>query len=146
MSISGGRSSKSPTAVMFTAAAALALVLAACGGGDNGGGGGGGGTGYVIQVAIANEKTEQMSIQLDESEAKTLETCTGAVFTFDLPATDWVLTVNGESAVDSLDLDPSYLDKNLVANLWLHDDGTLEVERVVPGSNIQAPAKPSICT
>ncbi len=145
MSISGGRSRTTRRGLLL-AITATALVLAACGGGGGGGGGNGDITDYVIRVAIANETTEQATVQLDDSEVQTLETCTGAVFIFNLPATDWVLTVNGQPAVDSLDLDPAYLDKNLVANLWLHDDGTLEVERVVPGSNIQAPAKPSICT
>jgi hypothetical protein len=145
MSISGGRSRKSGGAVLLGAVASLALVLAACGGGD-GGGGGGDATEYEIQVAIANETTEQMTIRLDDGEPQTLETCTGNVFIFNLPATDWVVYVNDQPAIDSLDLDPNYLDKNLVANLWLHEDGTLEVERVQPGSNIQKPAKPSICT
>jgi hypothetical protein len=144
MSISGGRSRRTGRGLLL-AITATALVLAACGGGG-GNGDGGDVTEYHIQVAIANETTEQATVQLDDSEVQTLETCTGDVFIFNLPATDWVLTVNGQPAVDSLDLDPAYLDKNLVANLWLHDDGTLEVERVVPGSNIQAPAKPSICT
>ncbi len=83
MSISGGRSRKSG-AVLLGAVASLALVLAACGGGD-GGGGGGDATEYEIQVAIANETTEQMTIRLDDGEAQTLETCTGNVFIFSLP-------------------------------------------------------------
>ncbi len=84
MSISGGRSTKSG-AVLLGAVASLALVLAACGGGDGGGGGGGAATEYEIQVAIANETTEQMTIRLDDGEAQTLETCTGNVFIFSLP-------------------------------------------------------------
>lgn len=145
MSSNGGRSRKSGGAAWLGAVTALALVLAACGGGD-GGGGGGDTTDYQIQVAIANETTEQMTIRLDDGETQTLETCTGNVFFFNLPATDWVVYVNDQPAVDSLDLDPNYLDKNLVANLWLNEDGTLDVERVQPGSNIAKPAKPSICT
>ena len=99
-----------------------------------------------MKVAFANETAEAATLQLDDGDVTSVETCTGGVFEFNLPATDWVLKVNGEPGVDSLEIDPNYLDKNLVANLWLHEDGTLEVERVQPGSQIQPPAKPSICT
>lgn len=147
MSISGRQPTAAGRAAVVAATVTLALVLAACGGGDNGGGGGGGGdTQYIIQVAIANETTEDATIELTDAEPQTLATCKGNVYTFNLPVTDWILSVNGQPVVDSLDLDPNYLDKNLVANLWLNEDGTVDVERVQPGSNIQKPAQPSICT
>ncbi|HSM37783.1 MAG TPA: hypothetical protein VK838_00485 [Candidatus Limnocylindrales bacterium] len=123
--------------------ASMVLVLAACGGG--GGGGGDATSEYVIRVAIANETADTATLQVNDGEPQTVDTCTGGVFIFNLPATDWVLTVNSETAVDSLELDPNYLDKNLVTNMWLYSDGRLEVERTIPGSNIQAPPKLIIC-
>lgn len=129
-------------AVPMAAVAIVALLLAACGGGN----GGNGEVTNVIRVAFANETDSDATIQLNDSEPTVVESCKGGVFIFDLPATDWVVTVNGETAVDSLELEPTHLDSNLVANLWLHEDGTLETERVLPGSNIQAPASLSICT
>ena len=145
MSISRGQipavGRRTPVAVVV--GATLALLLAACGGGN--GGNGNGGSEYVMRVAIANETAEAATLQVGEGEPQMVESCNGAVLIFNLPATDWVLTVNGEPAVDSLELDPSYLDRNLVANMWLHEDGALDVERVLPGSNIQAPPRLIIC-
>lgn len=145
MSISEGQpgTTNRRTPLAIVALAMAALVLAACGGG--GGGGGGETSEFVVRVAIANETADVATLQVNDGEPQTVDSCTGGVFIFNLPATDWVLTVNGQAAVDSLEIDPLYLDKNLVSNMWLYEDGRLEVERTVPGSNIQAPPRLIIC-
>jgi hypothetical protein len=57
-----------------------------------------------------------------------------------------VLTVNGEPAIDSLEYQPNELDNDVAARLWLHEDGTVELQSFLPGSNISAPTALSICT
>jgi hypothetical protein len=121
----------------------LGLVLAACGGG---GGNGNGDAAYTLRVAFANETEEEASIQMDGGEAQVVESCKGGVFNFPMPETDWILTVNGETAIDSLEYQDTELDNDVAARLWLHEDGSLELDSFLPGSNIQAPAGISICT
>jgi hypothetical protein len=123
------------------------LLIAACGGG---GGGGGGETAFTLRVAFANESADTASLQINSGEtqgtAQEVETCKGRVLMFDMPETEWVLTVNGETAIDSLEYQPNQLDNDVAARLWLREDGTIELESFSPGSNISAPAALSICT
>lgn len=130
---------------VVAAVATLGLLIAACGGG-NGGNGGNGESGFTLRVAFANETAEAATLALDDGEPQTVESCKGGVFMFEMPATDWVLTVNGETAIDSLEYQPNELDNDVAAKLWLHEDGTVELQSFLPGSNIQAPAGISICT
>ena len=144
MSTSTGPSRGRGRARLRTVAAVttLAVLLIGCGGGNGGGGGGGA---AVLGVAFANETDTQATLQLGEGEPVTVESCKGGVFRFDLPDADWILTVNGEPAIDSIELDPNYLGRNMVADLWLNEDGTVDVNRVLPGTNISAPTSTLIC-
>jgi hypothetical protein len=63
-----------------------------------------------------------------------------------MPVEAWILTVNGETAIDSLEKQPNELDNDVATLVWLHDDGTIEVKSFLPGSNISAPTGLSICT
>ncbi len=126
----------------IAALAALGLLIAACGGGSGGGGGGN----FVIRVAFANQTDAPATLQMADGEPVEVESCRGGVFTFPMPETDWVLTVNGETAIDSLEQDPQDIDNNVAARLWLREDGTTELESLLPGSNITPPATLSICT
>lgn len=122
----------------------LGLLVAACGGG---GGGGGGDATYTLRVAFANETDAEAALALNDGEAQVVESCKGGVYLFTMPATDWVLTVNGETAIDSIEQNPLHIDNNdAAARLWLHEDGSIELESFAPGSNISAPAALSICT
>lgn len=123
--------------------AVLGLVLAACGGG---GGGGGGDTTYTLRVAFANETDAEAALAMNDGEAQTVASCKGGVFTWQMPVEGWILTVNGETAIDSLEYQPNELDNDVAARLWLHEDGSIELESFLPGSNISAPAALSICT
>jgi hypothetical protein len=129
----------------FAAVALLGLVVAACGGGNGGNGGNGEGS-YTLRVAFANETDASADLALNDGEPQTVETCKGGVFSWGMPFEDWILTVNGETAIDSLDYQPNELDQDVAARLWLHEDGSLELESFLPGSNISAPAALSICT
>lgn len=144
MSNSGGQFQ--PTGRFRSAMAAvtmLGLVLAACGGGSGNGNGGGG---HTLRVSFANETADAAELQLNDGEPQTVETCKGGVFTFAMPVEAWTLTVNGETAIDSLEYQANELDNDVAAKIWLHDDGTIELQSFLPGSNIQAPAALSICT
>ncbi|HEX6127854.1 MAG TPA: hypothetical protein VF071_02425 [Candidatus Limnocylindria bacterium] len=134
-----------PAVAAMAAIAALGLVLAACGGGG-GGNGNGDGSGFTLRVSFANETADVATLQLDDGEPVTVESCKGGVFSFEMPATDWILTVNGETAIDSLEYQPNELDNDVAARMWLYEDGRLELESFLPGSNISAPATISICT
>ena len=135
-----------PAAPAMVVAAALGLVLAACGGGGGGGNGNGDGSGFTLRVSIANETADVATLQLDDGEPQTVESCKGGVFSFEMPFTDWILTVNGETVIDSLEYQPNELDNDVAARLWLNEDGSTEVQSFLPGSNISAPATISICT
>jgi hypothetical protein len=128
------------------AVAALGVLVAACGGGSNGGGD----QAFTMRVAFVNETEETATVQVNsgetQGEAQEVESCKGRVLTFPMPETDWVVTVNGETAIDSLEYEPTQLDNDVAARLWLHEDGSLELESFGPGSNISAPAALSICT
>lgn len=127
------------------AVALLGLVMTACGGG--GGGGGNGEGGYTLRVAFANETDAPAELSLNDGEPQTVESCKGGVYLFTMPDTDWVLAVNGETAIDSIEQNPLHFDNNdATARLWLHEDGSVELENFAPGSNISAPAALSICT
>ena len=133
-----------PVTLAFAALAALGLLLAACGGGGGNGNGNGGGE-FTLRVSFANETEAEATLQLNDGTAQTVESCKGGVFTFDMPATDWILTVNGETAIDSLEYQPNELDQDVAAQLWLNEDGTVELQSFSPGSNITAPAALTIC-
>jgi hypothetical protein len=124
------------------AVVALSLLLAACGGGENGGGDGA----YALKVSFGNQTDAPAELVFNDGEPITVESCRGGVYTFEMPETDWVLTVNGETAIDSLNQDPMDLDNNAIARLWLREDGTIDLQAFEPGSNVTPPATLSICT
>jgi len=125
------------------AIALLGLVLAACGGG---GGGGGGDDLYTLRVAFANESDAEATVALNDGNPQAVESCKGAILTWQMPVEDWILTVNGETAIDSLQYQPNQLDQDVAARLWLHEDGSIELESFSPGSNIAGITALSICT
>ena len=131
---------------LAAAAIALALILAACGGG----GGGGGATTFKLRVAIVNETADDATITLDVAgvpgEAQILETCRGRVFEFDLPeGEDWTLTVNAAVAIDSVALAENLRDRNLIGEVTVLEDGTVEQESLTTGALIGPPAQSGIC-
>jgi hypothetical protein len=133
-------------AALVAATIALALILAACGGG----GGGGGATTFKLRVAIVNETATDATITLDVAgvpgEEQALPTCRGQVFEFDLPeGEDWTMTVNGEIAIDSLALEENQRDRNLIGEVTVLEDGTVEQESLAPGALIGPPAQSGIC-
>lgn len=131
-------------APMAAAVMILALLLAACGGG--GGGGGNGDVSGVMKVAVANKTEAEATIQLSDGEPQTMEACKGAVFTFNLPTTDWVLTIDGQTAIDSTTLSSDLLDVNIVADLVLESDSSITVNRVDRGANIMPPSSFGLCS
>jgi hypothetical protein len=126
------------------AVALLGLVVAACGGG--GGGGGGGDELYTMRVSFANETDAEATLALNDANPQVVESCKGGIFTWEMPAEDWIFTINGETAIDSLEYEFNQLDNDVAARLWLHEDGSIELESFQPGSNITAPAAIAICT
>jgi hypothetical protein len=144
MANSGGRRRRArPGAV---AIAGLGLLIAACGGG----GGGGGDQDFTLRLAFTNESAETATVQLNsgetQGEPQEVETCKARVLTFAMPATEWVVTVNGETAIDSLEYQPNEIDNDVAARLQLNEDGTLTLESFLPGSNVNAPPALGICT
>jgi hypothetical protein len=124
------------------------ILLAACGGG----GGGGGDAAFKLRLAITNETPDAATVTLDvdgePGEPQSLDSCKGQLFTFDLPAdpATWTVTINDQIAVDSTQLDPNLIDKNLIGSALVHEDGTLEItEEIVPGALISPPAQSGIC-
>lgn len=120
----------------------MALLLAACGGG---GGGGNNDVAGVLSLAVANKTEAEATLQLGTGEPQTMEACKGAVFSFDLPTTDWVLTINGQSAIDSTTLSSDLLDVNIVADLVIESDGSITTNRIQRGANIQPPSSYGLC-
>ena len=132
---------------LVAAALALAVILAACGGG---GGGGNGATTFKLRVATVNETPTDATITLDVAgvpgEEQILETCRGRVFEFDLPeGEDWTMTVNGEVAIDSLAIADNLRDRNLIGEVTVLEDGTVEQESLTTGALIGPPAQSGIC-
>jgi hypothetical protein len=128
--------------------AMLGFVLAACGGG--GGGGGGGDGALILKVAVVNETTDDLAVTLDvggvAEQEQTLETCKAEVYTFTLPDGEWVLALNGQTVIDSFELETNLVDRNLTAEVQANDDGTVTLTRVQPGSQVSKPAQAGICT
>ena len=130
---------------LAAAVIALALILAACGGG------GGGATTFKLRVATINETTATATFSLDvggvPGEPQELESCKATVFTFDLPADPetWTFTANSEIAIDSATLEDVQRDKNLIAEVTLHEDGSVEQESLSVGGGISPPAGSGIC-
>jgi hypothetical protein len=120
----------------------LGLAVAACGGG---GGGGNGDRVYTLRVSFANETEAEATLALNDANPQAVESCTGGVYSWEMPPEGWVLTVNGETAIDSLEYDPSQLDNNVVARAWLHEDGTVELIDLAPGASVNAPTVTTIC-
>lgn len=125
------------------------ILLAACGGG---GGGGNGDAALKLRLSTVNETLEPATVTLDvdgePGEPQTLDSCKGTVFVFDLPfdPATWAVTINGEIAIDSTQLDPNLIDKNLIGEVLILEDGTIEVtEEITPGALIGAPAQSGIC-
>jgi hypothetical protein len=145
---SEARSRLRPSALAAALVAALVVVLAACGGG--GGGGGGGDSALKLRVAVINETSDDLAISLDATEPgepQTLATCRGEVYAFDLPeGEEWVLTLNGQTVIDSLDLEANLIDRNLTAEVQANEDGTVKLERIQAGSQVSRPAQLGICT
>ena len=126
--------------------AIFGLVLAACGGG--GGGGNGDESGFVLTIAIVNETEGDLSVSLDSiepGEPVVVASCTARVQTFDIPIDDWQVTYNGESVIDSLEMDPNLLDRNLIARIDAKPDGTFNQHTLAVGRNIGAPAAAGLC-
>ncbi len=125
------------------------ILLAACGGG---GGGGDGDAAFKLRVAATNETAESATVSLavdgTAGEPQTLESCKGKAFEFDIPAdpATWTLMFNDQVAIDSTQLDPNLIDKNLIAGVLLHEDGSVEItDEVQPGALIGAPSASGIC-
>jgi hypothetical protein len=129
--------------------ATFALVLTACGGGGGGGGNGGGTSDYTFKAAVVNETEGPIDVTLDTAgvpgDPTTLESCTATVVEYAIPLDDWTLTVGGQTAVDSLAMDKNLIDKNLIADITLKADGTIDLKRLAPGAIIGAPAAFGIC-
>ena len=125
------------------------ILLAACSGGS---GGGGGDAAFKLRLATVNETPETATITFDvdgePGEPQELDTCKGTLLTFDLPAdpATWAVTINDNIAVDSTQLDPNLIDKNLIGEVTVQEDGTIEItEDIQPGALISPPAATGIC-
>jgi hypothetical protein len=133
--------------VWLAVIAVLSVVLVACGGG---GGGGGGGGALRLRVAVVNETAEDLAISLDVDEApgepQVLETCKADIYEFDIPDGDWVLALNGQTVIDSFELEANLLDRNLTAEVQANEDGTVTLTRIQAGSQVSRPAQLGICT
>ena len=56
------------------------------------------------------------------------------------------MSVNDEIAIDSTQLDPNLIDKNLIGSLRVNEDGSFEfTEEIKPGALISPPAASGIC-
>jgi hypothetical protein len=135
-------------ALAGVAFACALILLAACGGGS----GGGGDAAYKLRLATTNETAEPATVTLDvdgtPGEPQMLESCKATLFTFDLPAdpATWAVTINGEIAIDSTQLDPNLIDKNLIGSVRINEDGSIEtMEEITPGALIAPPAASGIC-
>jgi hypothetical protein len=137
-----------PRLAWLALVAVLGVVLAACGGG--GGGGGGGDGGLKLVVAVVNETTDDLTVSLDvggeAGQVQTLATCKAEIYTFTLPDGEWVLALNGQTVIDSFELETNIVDRNLIAEVQANDDGTVTLTRVSPGSQVSKPAQAGICT
>ena len=92
--------------------------------------------------------TVTLDVDGEPGEPQTLDSCKGTVFVLDLPAdpATWTVTINDQIAVDSTQLDPNLIDKNLIGAVIVKEDGTVEVtEQIVPGALIGATAQSGIC-
>ncbi|MGH2455711.1 MAG: hypothetical protein ACRDHD_05580 [Candidatus Limnocylindria bacterium] len=139
---SGARPWLAPLALVVV----LGLVLAACGGG---GGGGNGASAFKLRVAVINETETDATVSLDTfepGEATTLATCTAQVITYDLPeGEEWILVLNGQTVIDSLELTDLQIDRNLIAEVIANEDGSVEQLSLAPGALIGPPAQAGIC-
>jgi hypothetical protein len=128
--------------------ACAVILLVACGGG---GGGGGGASAFKLRMSTVNETADAATVTFDVAgepgEPQTLESCRATLYTFDLPeGEDWAMTINGNIAVDSVQLDPNLLDANLIGEITVNEDGTIEItEEIVRGALITPPAASGIC-
>ena len=125
------------------------LLLAACGGG---GGGGGGEAAFKLRLAGVNETEAPINVTLDvdgtPGEPQSLDSCKGILFTFDIPADPgtWTVSVDDNIVIDSTQLDPNLIDKNLIGEITALPDGTVEItEDIQPGALISPPAASGIC-
>lgn len=127
------------------------FVLAACGGGGGGGNGGdGNSSGYILHVAITNEVRSgpvdaSVDTDLEVGEATSIDSCSAAVLEFPIPIDDWRLVVNGQTAIDSTQMDANLIDRNLIAEVIANDDGTVTQKSLAIGGGIGAPAQAGIC-
>ena len=127
------------------------FVLAACGGGGVGGNGGGGNTsGYMLRVAIINEVRSgpvdaSLDTDLEVGEATSIDSCSAKVLELPIPLDDWRLMVNGQTAIDSTQMDANLIDRNLIAEIVANDDGTVTEKSLAIGGGIGAPAQAGIC-
>jgi hypothetical protein len=135
-------------ALTGVAFACAIILLAAC----SGGGGGGGDAAFKLRLAVTNETAAPIAVTLDvdgtPGEPQTLESCKAKAFTFDIPAdpATWTVNVDGEIAIDSTQLDPNLIDKNLIGSLWVNEDGSFEMrEEITPGALIAPPAASGVC-
>jgi hypothetical protein len=144
-------SSARPRRSVMAAMVLLAIVLAACGGGGGGGGNGdGNGSGYMLRVAVTNEVRSgpvdaSLDTDLEPGEATSIDSCSAKVLELAIPLDDWRLVVNGQTAIDSTQMDPNLIDRNLIAEVVANDDGTVTQKSLAIGGGIGAPAQAGIC-
>ena len=144
-------SSARPRRSVVAAILLLGIVLAACGGGGGGGGGGDGNTsGYILRVAITNDVRSgpvdaSLDTDLETGEVTSIESCSAAVLELPIPLDDWRLMVNGQTAIDSTQMDPNLIDRNLISQVTANDDGTVTQKSLAIGGGIGAPAQAGIC-
>jgi hypothetical protein len=140
-----------PRRSVMAAIVLLAIVLAACGGGGGGGGNGdGNSSGYMLRVAVTNEVRSgpvdaSLDTDLEPGEATSIDSCSAKVLELAIPLDDWRLVVNGQTAIDSTQMDPNLIDRNLIAEVVANDDGTVTQKSLAIGGGIGAPAQAGIC-
>jgi hypothetical protein len=127
---------------------ALLLVagLVACGGGD----GGGGETVAMLHLLVINHSDADVTVGYSQAdtpaEDQTVATCSAEIFDYPL-ADPYVITINGETAVDSSTLAqvPGDFATDIVTELEVAEDGSATAEDPRLGSRLSKPPKLSIC-
>ncbi len=126
--------------------AAVALLLASCGGGNGGGGGGGGD--ISIKLAVVNKTAADVNVSLDTTEPgepTVVASCKASLVTMPLPAEDWTVVIDGNVAIDSLELEPDLIDVDLIGEMIVNEDGTFEQKELRAGRVKQQPANLGVC-
>ena len=113
-------------------------------------GGGGGTTANTLRVAVINEvRSGPIDVTMDTpsttGDVNSIDSCKAKVLELSIPDDDWTLTVNGQPAIDSTQIDPNLIGKNLIAEVTANDDGTVTQKSLAVGAQIGAPAQAGIC-